>query len=397
MNNKFLIKTCELFYASHYFPIACFDNNENVLKSFAAFENFDKVFSCNLKKASSANPDIIYGVTGLYGLITVTGSNQKVIIGPYLNKPLSDQTLDSIICDAGIEPIERNPLSQYLSSIPKLTYNQFLNLICFLHFIINKEDINAIEHFNIADTKYMDEIGTKHTEELLKEEDQIHGTYLFEQQLLSFVRNGDVEGITAFFKQVADGMTFSEGKLADNALRQQKNLTIGLICMIGKSGAIKGNLDIEQTYNLIDLYTLECERCQSIDEIATLRYNAVLDFTRRVAELKHPESVSHEVYTALQFIKTHTNHPIGVMDVVNHIGKSRSVFLKQFKDETGDTIARCIMTAKLQEAKLLLAYSSRSLADISNFLYFSSQSHFNNTFKKEYGITPLKYRKKKQK
>lgn len=398
MNNKTLVKICELFYASHYFPIACFDSNEQLLSCFSSNSNFNFIFSYSLNDSvlQTINPDIIYAVTGLYGVISVKNTRQIVVIGPFLNNDLSDTVIDKIISENHVNPIDKNALLLFFSSIPKLTYNQFLHLICFLHFIINRENINAIDHFNIADTKFMNDIGAKHTATLLEENDKIHGTYLFEQQLLAFVRNGDIEGISAFLKKVASKMSFSEGKLADNALRQRKNIFIGFISMVGKSGAIKGNLDVEQTYNLIDLYTQECERCQSIDEITTLQYNAILDFTRRVAELKHPDSVSRDVYMALQFIKSHTNRPIGVMDVVNHIGKSRSVFLKQFKTETGDTIAKCIMKAKLQEAKLLLAYSSRSLSDISNFFYFSSQSYFNNTFKKEYGITPLAYRKKKQ-
>lgn len=69
----------------------------------------------------------------------------------------------------------------------------------------------------------------------------------------------------------------------------------------------------------------------------------------------------------------------------------------QFKKETGESIARYILKAKLQESKMLLAYSDRSIADIACFLYFSSQPHFQNRFKQEYGITPLQYRKQKQK
>ncbi len=69
--------------------------------------------------------------------------------------------------------------------------------------------------------------------------------------------------------------------------------------------------------------------------------------------------------------------------------------MEQFKKETGETIARYIIKAKLQESKQLLAYSNKSIADISNFFYFSSQSHFQRAFKNEYGITPLTYRKKK--
>ena len=159
----------------------------------------------------------------------------------------------------------------------------------------------------------------------------------------------------------------TEGKLADDTLRQSKNIFIGLVCMVGKVGAIRGNLDIEQTYSLIDLYTQECERCSSVSQINQLRYSAIMDFTRRVAEQKHPQAYSAEVYKALQFIRTHTNSPIGVPDVIEYVGKSRSAFMEQFKRETGETIG------------------------------FSSQSYFQNTFKKQFGITPHEYRKQKSK
>ena len=188
-----------------------------------------------------------------------------------------------------------------------------------------------------------------------------------------------------------------EGKLADDTLRQSKNIFNGWISMVGKVGAIRGNLDIEQTYRLIDLYTQECERCTTVSEVNNLRYSSLMDFTRRVAELKHPAAYSEDVYKALQFIKTHTNQPIGVPDVLEYVGKSRSYFMEQFKKETGETIGKYIVKAKLQEAKQLLAYSDRPLSEISNFFFFSSQSYFQNLFKKQFGVTPLEYRRKHHK
>lgn len=57
------------------------------------------------------------------------------------------------------------------------------------------------------------------------------------------------------------------------------------------------------------------------------------------------------------------------------------------------TVGEFITRSKLEEAKTLLIYSEKSLADISFDLCFSSQSYFQRLFKKEYGITPAHFRK----
>ena len=398
MTNKSLQKLCAYYCATHYYPLSVWGSAGRLLEVFCTYAPFAEIFAHNFRKLknSDQNPRLVQSSVGLYGAIRVKNGGQTVLIGPFLNRSLDDVILDKIIHDAGLPWEEKGALRQFLSGIPQYSYNQFLNLIVFFHYILNGEEVSVSEHFRLSGEQYSQNVGEKQTDEHWSEEQRFHGTYAFEQQMLAFVRAGDVEGLQAFFDRVAKMQTFSEGKLADDMLRQQKNLFIGLIAMVGKDGAIKGNLDIEQTYQLIDLYTQECEKCRTVNEVNVLRYNAIMDFTQRVAELKHPASLSNEVYTALQFIKTHTNQPIGVPDVVECVGKSRSAFLKQFHDETGTTVGKAIMEAKLQEAKMLLAYSDKSLAEISAFLYFSGQPYFQNMFKKTFGVTPLEYRRKKQ-
>ena len=55
------------------------------------------------------------------------------------------------------------------------------------------------------------------------------------------------------------------------------------------------------------------------------------------------------------------------------------------------------MNARLEEARNLLTHSEKSLAEISNYLCFSSQAYFQNVFKKKFGITPTQYRKDSRK
>ena len=56
------------------------------------------------------------------------------------------------------------------------------------------------------------------------------------------------------------------------------------------------------------------------------------------------------------------------------------------------TVSNYILKMKINESKNLLKYSDKSIASISVYLGFSSQSHFNNTFKSFMKMTPLAYR-----
>ena len=96
----------------------------------------------------------------------------------------------------------------------------------------------------------------------------------------------------------------------------------------------------------------------------------------------------------MEYIAAHINEPIGAEDVVSFSGKSRAYLFKKFRDELGKSIAAYILDCRLREAKSLLRYTDKSLAEISSYLCFSSQAHFQNAFRKHCQMTPLEYRKK---
>ena len=123
----------------------------------------------------------------------------------------------------------------------------------------------------------------------------------------------------------------------------------------------------------------------------------LIDFTKRISEKIVPSGLSKEIYSCIQYVNGHVNENISVTDVSNYIYRSRSYTLSHFKEELGFNLGEYIIHAKIQEAKSLLAFTDKSLSEISHHLCFSSQSYFQNVFKKVTGETPLSYRKKTQK
>jgi len=70
---------------------------------------------------------------------------------------------------------------------------------------------------------------------------------------------------------------------------------------------------------------------------------------------------------------------------VNHLNRA-------VKAATGKTTLQIISERIVQEAKILLKQSDKSVSEIAYALGFKEVSHFNNFFKKHTQISPLKFR-----
>ena len=385
---------CEMFYAAHYLPIALYQNGRFLCAS--GYHEDGDPYPFALPKLMAMGSPAIYvsSDTGYYGLVGCGDGTHCFVLGPAYSTPVADGFVRSYMSKNAISPDRYGEIASYLGGIPQYTYNQFLNLLLYLHFTLTGEKLSITEAFGLNPTQYQAIVGQQHSEVSFqaREEGIQHGTYYFEQQMLELIKNGEPEALNHFLLAAANTANTREGKLAENPLRQAKNLFIGLVTMIGKFAAIPGGMDIEQTYQLIDTYIQECEKLQTEEAVKNLQYNMPIDFAQRVAKQKLPSGISQELYSCMQFISTHINEPIGVADVVAFSGKSRAYLFKKFREELGISIGSYITECRLREAKSLLHYTDRPLGEISSYLCFSSQSHFQNVFRKHCGITPAKYR-----
>ncbi|MBD5510557.1 MAG: helix-turn-helix domain-containing protein [Lachnospiraceae bacterium] len=385
---------CSMFYASHYLPIALYCRSDFICS--AGFHGDSDPYPFVMPKLLKMGSPAVYvsSDTGFYGLVKYDADN-CFVLGPAYSTPITEEGIRAYINKNAISPGLQGDIAQFLGGIPQYTYNQFLNLLVYLHYILTGEQLSVTEAFSITDTGYQQVIGQQHTEKAYqdRENQRQHGTYNFERQMLSLIERGDTEQLNQFLMESLLAAPIQEGKLADTPLRQAKNLLIGTAAMVGKEAAIPGGMDIEQAYQLIDVYTQECERLQSVEAVKNLQYNMLMDFTNRVAKQRLPAGISKEVHTCIQYISTHINEPISAIDVVAFSGKSRACLFKKFRQELGMTIGAYITACKIREAKFLLQYTDKSLGEISNYLCFSSQSYFQNVFKKHCGFTPLEYRK----
>ncbi len=381
---------CQSFYSSHYVPITIMGEEQI---SFSSFSRLNEILN---KEITSFDFDSFPTIVntkeiGSFGIIKINDLKCFIVVGPVFDQRPNKEQIIKYSKKLFFEKETMEQLSYNLSMITTYTYNQFINLVSFINFSLNGKLVNPLElgGFN-QDVK--DDIQITETIGKIDNLKQEHGTYLFEKQLFSCIKEGDIHKLNLLFEKAMSGFNYQIGTVGDSEIRQAKNVCIGLLALVGKTAAIDGGLNIEEAYDLIDLYSIECEKCSDVGQVMNLQYNAIYDFTKRIAESKKLLNYSKEVCMAIGYIKKNISKVKEVMDVVSYIGVSRTTLLTKFKKEVGENLGSYINNEKLKEAKILLKYSDKSVLEISLALGYSSQSYFQNSFKEAFGITPRAYR-----
>ena len=257
------IHFCKSYFASTHLPILLFEN-DRLLFQIGLDDDYLplSVFRQAMEKRDSM-PQIITLNSGYYGIIEISsGSKLYLMLGPAFSNPLSEEILLEYSKENSIPRTKKKALKERLSILPSYTYYRFTSTIGFLEYVLNGRTLELATDFHLADENYKDGIASAQAEQAYESRDEqlIHGTYRFEQQILNLVKEGNPIALEKLLLESATSGIFNEGAVANTPLRQAKNIFLSLVSIIGKMAAIPGGLDIEQTYQLIDAYSQECEQ-----------------------------------------------------------------------------------------------------------------------------------------
>lgn len=221
-----------------------------------------------------------------------------------------------------------------------------------------------------------------------------HNSYDQEIRERTSIEKGDLESLQ---KSIDELFVGNVGRLADDKLRNNKNLAIVAITLASRA-AIQGGLSSETAFSMSDLYIRQIEQATSTGLPLQITRNAEFQFARMVKELKEsnirtPVAKENEhISNCKNYIFRHLHGRIQVKEVAEAIGLNANYLSTIFKKYEGISISEYIMKQKIKLTKNLLTYSNYTLLEITHYLGFVSQSHLGEQFKKETGMTPKQYR-----
>lgn len=221
-----------------------------------------------------------------------------------------------------------------------------------------------------------------------REDAQPHMSYAHEKLRYKIITEGRIELLDEVLQIPPDG---TPGVLSKNELRNEKNMFIAAITTFTRA-AIEGGLPEEIAFAMSDGYIQTCENYHTVDDISRLHHRALREFTLAVAEHGN-RCYNRYIEDAIRYILVHLHEKIVLEDIAEAVGISACHLSRVFKNATGQSVVDYIQKERVRAAGNMLIYSKYTMAEISEYLHFSTQSYFIKMFKKHMGVTPGEYRK----
>ena len=315
----------------------------------------------------------------------------RIVLGPANYIPFTDADFHTMYTDYVVVQEKRAEFKTFFQHIPPIALNGLLSKAAVLNYFLNHEMRTHFVPPDSQNTSVSAEQTEKHIESFYqqKEDFKHNNSFEIESMILHLVESGDIDGLKNLKLQSS---VIHSGIIAPNQLRQTKNIHI-IMTALATRRAISSGVDADEAFQMSDLYIQTAENLNDPSAVQNLNFQMLLVFTEKVKDKLIPKTSDEALQRAIQYVLQNINCPITAAEVADHVSFSRSYFSTYFKEQLGFTLSAFILRCKLEEGKHLLQFTDKPLSVISNYLCFSSQSHFQTAFKKQYKVTPLQFRK----
>lgn len=269
-------------------------------------------------------------------------------------------------------------LKTFLEAMKLLLYEETGEKVC-LSELYTKQQLEPEQQKFFEKKRWMEKGG------------HLHNPYQHEQKKLGSIRAGNLKLLEECQNEVWPGEI---GQLADNPLRQEKNLSI-VVISIACRAAIDGGVAPQKAFSMSDVFISNIERMTQVLPIQAAVVEYEREFARAVEQVKHDSEHNRYVERAKEYVAEHIDESIRVVQIGEALGINENYLTGLFHKYEGITLQHYIRKEKVRQAKELLLYSSYSCSEFAALLCFSTQSHFSSAFKREVGMTPAKYRESK--
>ncbi|KAM3113119.1 AraC family transcriptional regulator [Phormidesmis sp. 146-33] len=109
-------------------------------------------------------------------------------------------------------------------------------------------------------------------------------------------------------------------------------------------------------------------------------------------EFKHKGLTHTQLQQVLDYIQTHLDRDLSLVELAETLNFSPTYFANAFKQAINISPHQYVIQQRVERAKLMLSKTDLAIVDIALQVGFSSQSHLTQQFKRITGMTPKQVR-----
>ena len=137
------------------------------------------------------------------------------------------------------------------------------------------------------------------------------------------------------------------------------------------------------------------EICQRLLEVILLRLRRRDDFTLSDTAAASPGS-SRECGLVRRYIDNHFKENLTLDQLAGVVHINKYYLSHTFRREFNTSPISYLISRRIQESRFLLAETDHSLSQIAQILGFSSLSYFSQSFRRQEGMSPMEYRRRRR-
>ena len=359
------------------------------------FEDRAEELLVKLKDLSSEKTCImkIHPSLAMTGLIYNPESGEYFYVGPVASEAAKKDILLDYLFEMGLHSQAAEFYLDYLMATAKWSAMRFKDLLILLNHSLNKtiilpddiplaESLENIDHVLSARRDfYRKNSGPPETDRALVSD--------YSQQLSLAMLSGNVDKLTEMLGDV--NMVFSDMEYYTD-LEEERLTGYGSIYgyerMAEYAGVLPEIIGTSKQY-----YLRRISQATSVVELRQISIEAMYDFTRLIGENKSTKTSDPSINKAIIYIDENIQAKLTAADVARAAHVSEHYLFTHFARETGKNLSEYINEEKIKKACHYMAFTDHSLAEIADFLSFSSQSYFQTVFKRVMGMTPREWKK----
>ncbi|WMT39700.1 helix-turn-helix domain-containing protein [Paenibacillus sp. D2_2] len=401
-SNPGLAYFCSLIYKSVKLPVVWVardsKSEDMVFGDPLMVVDRTSMYRTMIDKAGSSKLPIICTTVYLDRMIIVPVLNNDqiaghLVIGPSLSQFPSEEMMENIFNDHEATRSERVRWLQYWSSLPVIDMYRAAHIGVLAYLIINGV---ALEADDVLLHNFQSEqqlVPNSHIQLTLS--DHMENAQIVDtanNPIFDHIRNGNKAAVV---KLLASSSFEGQGVLSRRShLRSLKNLAICAVARATREARAGGMLT-KLSYQLSDLHIQHIEEMTDVRAVEHATKKALIDFVERVGQFKR-KSVSKAIADCMDYVFTNLYNKITLQDLATLTGLNEKYLSHLFKKEVGVAFSQYLQSERVEEAKRLLDLSNDSISSIATRLNFYDQNHFIKVFKKHTGMTPKRFRDKKE-